>query len=97
MLRVRQKVVCINNDTIPDSEMTAFCLPNPLVKGRIYTVTGVGLIHPYDSKKRPCITVAEVTGRHAFLASRFRPIVEKKTDISEFTKLLTSKKNTVDV
>lgn len=97
MLRVRQKVVCINTDDIPDSEMSATCLPNPLVKGAIYIVTGVGLVHPYDLKKRPCITVAEIASKHAFLESRFRPVVERKTDISEFTKLLTSKKKTVDV
>jgi hypothetical protein len=87
--RVGQKVVCVDSATrfIPGS--------TGLVEGAIYTVieTGVGLF---------CgelwITVAEVAARsdEGFFANRFRPVVERKTDISIFKKMLTPKHERAD-
>lgn len=91
--RIGQKVVCIkkNRDTPPAGEV------QPCVGG-IYTVRGivdwgewgVGLylqeIHnsPIDTK----VGIVERT----FSVRRFRPAVERKTDISIFTKILDTTK-----
>lgn len=82
MFRVGQKVVCVDATNPPADTMSVQDLPDVnLVKGNIYTVTAVGLRHPYDLTGLPCITVAEEPDLHFYWAHRFRPLVERKTDI----------------
>lgn len=82
MFRVGQKVVCVDAANPPSGILSRRGLPDvTLVKGNIYTVTGVGLRHPYDLTGFPCITVAEEPDPHFYWAHRFRPLVERKTDI----------------
>jgi len=98
--RVGQKVVCVDASgtvtrggiEIPDA--------GELEVDRIYTVSWVG-VSPISDK--PAIHLKEVSARYAtshlpdwpripFRAERFRPVVERKTDISIFTKMLTNKR-----
>lgn len=77
MFHIGQKVECI--ETSPRG--TA-------IKGQIYTVSWIA---PPGRFSKPAIRVVEipchpVTG--GFWASRFRPIIERKTDISIFRELL---------
>jgi hypothetical protein len=89
MFRVGQKVVCVNVDSPPKEALSSFSpLPLDLVKGAIYTVTSVGVRHPCDLTNQPCVTLAEKHARQPYWASRFRPLVERKTDISVFTRML---------
>lgn len=80
--RVGQKVVCVDDGPSILGRLTG------LVTGAVYTVTAVGLTHPIDAQRLPCIEIAERDSPNAFWAHRFRPIVERKTDISIFTAML---------
>jgi len=90
--RVGQKVVCVD-----DSDWVASLLnmPNRPVRGRVYTVRGLyeNAIYLEEISNPPQARwkngdVAEA----CFFARRFRPVVERKTDISAFTKMLTGKR-----
>jgi hypothetical protein len=79
--RVGQKVVCID---ATDCELS-------LSENAIYTITSIR--HPYlrvDCKPGLGIFGDEVA--RGYYSTRFRPIVERKTDISIFTRMLTDKK-----
>lgn len=91
MFRVGQKVVCVDASGVASPF---------IVRGRVYTITG------FDNRRagnsdQPGLYLAEVRAVEtrenyaSFLARRFRPIVERKTDISIFTKMLTPKKRRV--
>lgn len=82
--RVGQKVVCVDNKP---HKGCAFLGDRP-VEGEIYTVRKTGLTSWIDG--RPGILVAEIRNLHdaCFWADRFRPVVEKKTDISIFEAML---------
>ena len=70
-------------------------LVGDLVKGRIYTVRDY--VSSHYGTDEPCIRLVEVirvTDLHGFRASRFRPVSERNTDISIFTKMLTSAQKT---
>jgi hypothetical protein len=87
MFRVGQKVICVNDVEYPH----AYGLPgmDGLTKGHVYTVREVGLSSWVDG--RPAVRLAEIVRPHddvPFWAHRFRPLVERKTDISVFKKLL---------
>jgi hypothetical protein len=79
MFRVGQKVVCVNAKEC-----------GLLIKGQIYTVLSLN--------PRGCEGAIEVdcapssSGCRGYFAWRFRPLVERKTDISVFTKMLTDVK-----
>lgn len=78
---VGQKVVCV--DAV-----------HQLVNGGIYTISFVG-----SGRLGAMCDVAEIAGVFpplAFFQRRFRPIVEKKTDISIFTAMLNPSKQGVD-
>jgi hypothetical protein len=84
MFYVGQKVVCIDNST------WAFWCERPLV-GPIYTISaswrhssGEELVDLVELPCRDHFLVA-----FGFVGARFRPIVERKTDISIFKKMLT--------
>ena len=82
---VGQKVVCVDVGE-----------PNEHLRvGAVYTVAGGG----GNWLREPSIFLVET--KHPlsglpFWSRRFRPIVERKTDISIFTKMLTPKKIGVD-
>jgi len=92
MFRVGQKVVCVDASPItPGSIFTG------AQEGGIYTVRWVG---PYEDE--PCIRLQE-TQRDCWVrgvrdlpyrSCRFRPLVERKTDISIFKALLNPTKQT---
>lgn len=78
--RVGQEIVCV--DVSPAGAHFTGLAPR-LVKGQVYTVAAVGLTHPMDPDLLPCIRVFEDVGHDSPIwAHRFRPIVERKTDIS---------------
>ena len=88
MFRVGQKVECV--DAKPRLGQSVWDGPT-LVKGRLYTIGGV-----YLSDGEECVILDEIKrgpralleGKPGFLASRFRPVVTRKTDISVFRALL---------
>jgi hypothetical protein len=76
IFRVGQKVVCVD-----DSGSVA------LKRGDIYVVTS--LVSRYCLPSIGIDVCEPRTGSNIWFARRFRPIVERKTDISIFTKMLT--------
>lgn len=92
--RVGQKVVCIDDACLPGYKWGE---GKPEV-GKVYTVREIGLISFIDGS--PCIRLEELYRPNArahgvkhpdmpYMARRFRPAIERKTDISIFTKMLT--------
>lgn len=90
---VGQKVVCVDDDTCEiDNRQRLFL-------GRVYTVRSVrstpGAIyahHPNYVDEKTFLALKEITDRvgcdTAYAASRFRPVVERKTDIGIFQAML---------
>lgn len=91
MFYVGQKVVCINADD------KVFRVPNKLYnedqqwllkKGEVYTIRELTQ-HVYGN---PCMKLVEIPDRggrdNGYNRERFRPLVEKKTDISIFKEML---------
>ncbi len=91
------KIVCIDDSSWGKNWLacaTAGCLfPE---KGRIYSIRVIGYS---EQKQHWCLRLAEIVnpalhvppytpGELTFNVRRFRPLVEHKTDISIFTKLL---------
>jgi hypothetical protein len=94
---VGQKVVCIRDDWSDGSP--------PLRNGAIYTV--VGITAPIKcfsfggpSMCRPTIILAEAKNPNGddigFNHERFRPVIERKTDISIFTAMLNAQRTGVN-
>lgn len=79
--RVGQKVVCVDNNAWYGPHGDGL---EPLTKGRIYTVIAVDVC----LFANPACKVSELHSKHWMRQSRFRPIVERKTDISIFTQML---------
>jgi hypothetical protein len=72
MFRIGQKVVCVDAKGVPLA----------LVEGRVYVILRI---------TPPYLYLAGVCGERptaGMYADRFRPIVEKKTDISVFEEIL---------
>lgn len=85
--RVGQKVVCV--DTSPGSRGY---VPIELEKGRVYTVAWIS-DYPdpdgdYGIHLVGIISQPQPLHNSGFKCRRFRPIVERKTDISIFTSML---------
>ena len=78
MLFVGQKVICID-DKIPRGFV--FCEPLLIKKGQIYTVREVGLKSWINGDE--CIRLSEIIRNPdvPYWSKRFRPIVDKQTDI----------------
>lgn len=91
--RVGQKVVCIAGDLATDWTVYTFKLSAPEKDG-IYTIRGMlewngecGLW--LEELRNPLMSLTDGTfGEVGFWASHFRPLVERKTDISIFQELL---------
>jgi hypothetical protein len=101
MFRVGQKVVCINARGCKRGEFVTY--PDGykarssgdmggLTNGVVYTVETVGFVHGAETVKLVEINREDPRGRGepdpGFHTSRFRPVVDLKTDISCFTRLL---------
>jgi len=82
--RVGQKIVCVDNSV--DYGCTWQPGECPQI-GEVYTVERIGF---YFSPSVQLVELPRTCPVHKwFRQSRFRPIVERKTDISIFTKMLT--------
>lgn len=86
--RIGQKVVCIDAKHLPGMRPDI-----PIVAGEIYTIRWIGILRGV-----PMVRVEEHFRPNSWpepdipmLAERFRPVVEKKTDISIFTEMLKPK------
>lgn len=94
---VGQRVVCVDDvEHLPsgvylgaDGNTWVIAGVLPLVKGATYTIRGIKR-SSFDNDI--CVKVEEIADRwphdEGFWAHRFRPITEKKTDISIFTAML---------
>ena len=92
MFRVGQKVVCVDADGLQSDRSIFSSLPQV---GSVYTVRE---IIPSDCgwPRVPALTLNEIKGEwdpmwgveYSFLATRFRPIVDRTTDISVFKEML---------
>lgn len=90
---VGQKIICVFAREAPG--YGPFGKTEALIKGAVYTVTSAHV----DNRGEPTLWLAEVardeTSRRqhgdlvGYRPHRFRPAVERKTDISIFKKLLT--------
>jgi hypothetical protein len=100
-LYVGQKVRCVretDNDRAWQRDYAARCgIVFPTV-GAVYTVRWLG-IYKFEGDSKPALRVVEITNpvtrwldgdvaELAFNINRFRPLDERKTDISVFTSLL---------
>ena len=100
---VGQKVVCVDDIFSPSWLMA----PNLPKRGHLYTIREC-LIHDFPADgPTPCILLNEVrndrrrwaSGRvyePPFWTERFRPVVERKTSISIFIRMLTPKKESAE-
>lgn len=97
MFRIGQKVVCVDASNSPGRRW----LEDAPTVGEVYTVTRYFL-----RLGKPCVHLAEIERSAAakrimgmnvgYWAFRFRPVVERKTDISIFQAMLTPSPVTVD-
>jgi hypothetical protein len=84
--RVGQKVVCVNTGPMR-SDRGNLLQTRRLVEGGVYTITAVmeagGIFGVQVLEAEP-----DGATNWGFIARRFRPVVERKTDISIFTAML---------
>jgi len=92
---VGQEVVCIDVSHDPRYQWQDL---GSLKEGNIYKITWVGLWSDSIQKDLLCIQVEGISrpNNTPFRATRFRPLVEKKTDISVFQKLLVPKEKVLE-
>jgi len=81
--RVGQEIVCIDDSQDPLRPHSTWLDGDKPTVGWIYTVIG----HDKPNCGRPCIFI-NGHPNWSFLASRFRPLVTRKTDISALKALL---------
>ena len=94
MFRIGQKVVCVDDSGMADHPNVSKVSALP-IKGAIYTVRGFA---PPDFLRDDLfgLLLEEIIGKihpiwneeYGFRQVRFRPIVERKTDIAIFKKML---------
>lgn len=93
--RVGQKVVCINGE-ISDRELADFYRSEGIVfprTGTVYTIRQILWLQEFYAIRleeivNPIVEYRAITLEHAFHVDRFRPVVERKTDISQFKAML---------
>ena len=90
MFRIGQKVVCVDNKVRP---ITAY--PEILKKLKVNGIYHIAKV----THEGAGVHIAEIISpnKTSFFSDRFRPVVERKTDISTFEKLLNTKNHKVDV
>lgn len=92
--RVGQKVVCV------DDSIGCWVKHKTLEAGRVYTIRGFDVVdvvgHPgvfleevINENYPPCTRWSDI--EISYRPERFRPVIERKTDISIFTEMLTPK------
>ncbi|MCK1367662.1 hypothetical protein [Bradyrhizobium sp. 62] len=95
--RVGQKVVCVSEHTCTDTRLLPGGKYVPIwpVVGEVYTVrgltSGVPLKRPLlflEELVNPVATFLEGKFEMGWNPERFRPLIERKTDISVFTEIL---------
>lgn len=83
--KIGMKVVCVNA-SFPPSRTVLGPMRHvmELVEGHVYTISAVGLRHPLDATQGECVLVEEVERgwSEPFWASRFRPAVSPKQEVS---------------
>jgi hypothetical protein len=86
--RIGQKVVCIDNGPNPKLKNNFWIGDIPIV-GNIYTISGFGFAEATNEELLVLVEIKNCS-RHGigYSAWRFRPVVERKTDISIFTAML---------
>lgn len=87
MFHVGQKVVCVNDDPSWKG------MPTGLTKGVVYTIDAL-VEYPYEGIGVQLVEISLPDNEHhwpAFHPRRFRPVIERKTDISIFTRMLRPK------
>lgn len=82
--RVGQKVCCVDDGWLIGHRGKRTQFPSGLVRGGVYTITGFDDT-PGDSGGL-AFRLAEIRG--LYYHHRFRPIVDKQTDISVFEEIL---------
>jgi hypothetical protein len=75
MFYVGQRVECVRGHVL-------------VIKGQHYTIERGSYLESWGGPYVTLIGIANSFGHRGFYAYRFRPLVEKKTDISVFTALL---------
>ena len=97
---VGQKVVCIddNFDPLWKGPFSTGHIPILPTKGSVYTIRRILPDFPFSNSVALGILLEEIVNaevpliggvqEHPFGARRFRPVVERKTDISVFTEIL---------
>ena len=85
MFYVGQKVVCIDNKPQQGDGWWSEEVPVPQ-EGEIYTIS---IPNYLDNTQSEVCHILELLNPYGYLVIRFRPLVEKKTDISIFKALLT--------
>lgn len=94
MFRVGQKVVCINAGQY-NNEVAPWGETEKIIEGEIYTIVhmlpwedGTSVVHLAEVL-RDGLSRLFWGNDVGYAAARFRPLVERKSDISAFTKMLT--------
>lgn len=92
--RVGQKVVCVDGSPAVGGGTWGL---EPQ-KGSVYEIRniGTGLVHGQPTLMFGIVELDGTVPGVFWRASRFRPVVERKTDISIFTAMLNPSKQTVD-
>lgn len=88
-----QRVICINDDPLSYHGAPSNNDLRGLKKGRIYVVRWCGIFYHEIVGPHAGVLVEGIVRIHQgrdypFAIGRFRPVVETKTDISIFTKIL---------
>lgn len=92
-LRAGMKVICIDPTWGATGDFQRTYCPNLPTLGEVYTVRDIHVYRAYDEAFIRLVEVVnpavESPNEPVFMASKFRPLVTRSTDISIFTKLLT--------
>ncbi len=90
MFYVGQKVVCVDDQQpgkyLPPGRADYLSdAPEPMriKKGEVYTVSALSI-----ECETECCLLQEIYGEHYYACARFRPVIERKTDISILTAML---------
>lgn len=108
MFSIGQKIVCVLMPNESSEPHTWQSVPNHPIKNNIYTVRNT-LMYPYSNATCPAVYLVEITNpintwktphmiiiaECAFPENWFKPLEERKTDISIFEEMLKTKELSV--